>query len=387
MTIIEKNSKLDGILVAVLQYAYLLFYLNYSNAIINSQVFMIGICVILLIAVFFRFVFTGGSFSLCLLIALFGAVAGFFCAILNGSGLGSAVTQTSFLMAICFSADSNMLKRDYKRVILRMVIFLAAILIVFSARDLHKVYYLPVFGYFDSSVSINPNGIAMLWFFLLIYICKYIELCNVSPKTKGIFTALSVVICMLGIWDTDARTSFIAGLLFVALFVFYKKINFKKLKYIYIFTLILSLGVAFIYAGMYQSGFLIDVTIFGKGFYSGRQNIWIEAIGLIKSNLLIGFSNKTAFTDAGFLSLHNSLLATLSYYGIFILFANLAVMSLSFKKIGNPQNRSAALAVLSAVFIMTFETLTTDWSLMWPLCLLFIHQTDQAEESEICYDT
>ncbi len=110
----------------------------------------------------------------------------------------------------------------------------------------------------------------------------------------------------------------------------------------------------------------------GKSVYTGREAVWAEALSLAKNNLFLGFSNKIDFN--GYLSAHNSLLAILCYFGVLGLIFSICVIYLSFKKLNDKCNSISAVAILAALVVMCFETVLTDWTLMWPFSFLFIHQ-------------
>ncbi len=368
------SRKVDCVVIAAIQYAFLLFYINYSNALFNSELIMLVIFALLGIALTLRLILRRTIPSLLIVAASAGSVIAFVCSYLNGSGFGSAVTQASLLLAVCFLAESSLTRCEYRRIAMRMIIVLVLILVMFSRTDEYDYLHLPIpqLSYFDPSVTVNPNTIAIMWFFLLVFEVIFINTLPLKVLYKNLIIFSCTVLCTAEIWHTDSRSVLIAAVLFAFLIFICVKPRKKWLLAAYMTFLIISVGATFLYVGLYELGVGIDLTFFGKSFYSGRQKIWSEAFALLKNNIILGFSNKVTFTEREFSSLHNSLLSVLCYFGIFGLVANIAVFFAAFKRICTGYARIASLALISCTVIMAFETLTTDWSLLWPLCLIFL---------------
>ncbi len=379
------SRKFDCVVIAVIQYAFLLFYINYSNALFDSELIMLGIFALLGIALTLRLFLIRKMPSLLFLSASAGSVIAFICSYLNGSGFGSAVTQASLLTAVCYLAEVGFGMREYRRIAMRMIIVLVLILIMFSVADEYDFLYLPIpqLSYFDPSVTVNPNTIAIMWFFLLVFEVIFIEMLPLKVLYKNLIIFSCTVLCTAEIWHTDSRSVLIAAVLFAFLMFICMRPRNTWLLVAYMTLLIISIGAAFLYVGLYELGVGVDLTFFGKSFYTGRQRIWSEAFALLKNNIILGFSNKITFTEREFSSLHNSLLSVLCYFGIFGLVTNIAVFYAAFKRICTESARIASLALISCTVIMAFETLTSDWSLLWPLCLIFVSTNGEIGEKPI----
>ena len=364
--------------IMFIQYLFLFYYLSYSNTLINNNIILVISCLILLIEIIMRAIYNNKRMSLCLFVACVGSLWTFFCSYINGSGFGSAITQTSLLISVCMFAETKILPSQRKKIMVHMTIILLLVLIIFSEPSMYRSYYMPNLPYFSDSVKINPNCIAMLTYFLFIFLYEIIEDTGWRKKRKRLLQIVIMILLMYYIFLTSARTTIVSCIIFLLLFSMCRYKNQKLTRNLFFVGLCMSLGIVFIYISMYLSGFMIGDTVWGKGFYTGRQVIWIEALELVREHFLFGFSNKIAFGPKGMLSVHNSLLAILCYFGVFGLFSTIVVLFMSFKKIECKKHPLTVSAIFSTLIIMCFETVITDWSLLLPFCLLFI-QTKSRE--------
>ena len=360
--------------ITAIQFLYLFYYLSYSDSLVNTNIILVAACLILIIEIIMRIIFNNMKMSVSLLAVCIGSLWAFICSLINGSGLGSAAIQIFLLLSICLFADTNMSLVQHKRIMTRMAIILVVILAIFSKPSPYRSVYMARLLYLGDSVRINPNCIAMLTFFLFVYLFKVVEETEWRNKYKRFVQMIILVFSVSYIYLTSARTAIVSCVIFVVLFFFCKYKNQKLTRTIFLLGLWMSLGIVFIYLAMYSSGFMVGETIAGKGFYSGREIIWFEALDLLKEHLLFGFSNKTTFSVKNLLSIHNSLLAMVCYFGVLGLLIAISTIYTSFKKIDYKNNALTVSIILSALFFMSFETMITDWSLVVPYCLLFLHK-------------
>lgn len=363
--------------IVLLQILYLGYYLNYSSTVFNNDILMIFALFIICTGLVSHIMNSNGCITPLMCAAIFGSLWSVLCTIFNGSGLGSALTQTCVLLSICLFSESSFSFAKWKRMVLRMALILIVILSIFSKTDLYGIYHYPVLSYFNAAVRINPNCIALLWFFFLIYVVQFIEVSINKIKLKRFLQIASGAIIAWRIWSTDSRTSIFAGFAFIALLIiFQKKLKITNKK-IYLLALMVSILIPLIYVWMYNSGIMIGTTLGGKGFYSGRETIWTEVFKRVMENPVFGSSNKLDFN--GILSTHHSLLAILCYYGFIGLACSIAVIYKAFKNLHPVNNALPMLAILCATFVMCFETMMTDWSLVWPFCFLFIRVEEKKQ--------
>ena len=364
--------------IAIVQYSFLIYYLSFSNTLINNNYILIACVLVLLAEILLR-----QKFSLYLGIVLLSSVWALFCSIVNGSGYGSAITQITLLASVFLFSKTKLTRKQHKRVTLRMVFILLVILTVFSSKTAYGAYYVPILPYFPDDLKINPNCMAMLCFYLLVFVFAFIEDTDLKIKRKRILQFIALGLSILYINSTSARTSLVSIVIFVLLFYFCKYKNYKKTKRILFIGLFCSFLFVFVYIGLYSSGFMVgETTFFGKGFYTGREVIWLEALDLVKRNPLFGFSNKIGFGPRELLSAHNSLLAILCYFGVFGLIAFFSVLFSAFRRFDYGKQKLMTSAIIATFFIMTFETLLTDWSLLIPFCLLFIQTKEEGVDKQ-----
>lgn len=358
--------------ITCLLFLYFIYYLSYDSTLLNTNIILIASLGVLLIEIGRRVIENNGKASIELLIVFMSSIWAFVCSFLNGSGFGSAVTQTTLLMAVCLFSSTQLTRSQHNKVMFRMVLVLLLVLIIFSEPSLYRSYFSPILPYFPNTVHINPNCIAMLTFYLFVFLFEFIENASFKKRYKKLLQFIVLAAALFYIYLSSARTSMFAALVFIALFWLckYKKANITRTAFFIV--LCLSFVIVFIYTALYSSGYMIDEIVGGKNFYTGRESIWIEALQLVSKNPIIGFSNKIAFGPKEIYSVHNSLLAILCYFGIFGLVSTVAVLYISFKKIDYKNNPLIVSALFSTTIIMCFETSITDWSLLLPFCLLFL---------------
>lgn len=374
---IDSNERKTGqrtLWITAIQLLYLFYYLSYSDSLINTNIILVVACLVLVIEIIMRLILNSMKMSVSLFIVCVGSLWAFVCSSINGSGFGSAATQTFLLAVICLFADTDISLVQYKKIITRTAMILFVIVAIFSKPSLYRSVYMARLPYLGDSVGINPNCIAMLTFFLFVYLFKLVEETEWKNKYKRFLQIAILVLSASYIYLTSARTAIVSCVIFVVLFFFCKYKNCKLTRIMFLAGLCMSLGIVFIYLGMYSSGFMVGETIGGKGFYSGRQIVWFEALDLFKEHLIFGFSNKTTFSAKNLLSIHNSLLAMLCYFGVIGLLIAIATLYMSFKKIDYRNNALTTSAIFAALFFMSFETMITDWSLLVPYCFLFLNE-------------
>ncbi len=363
--------------IALVQYLFLFYYLSYANALIDGDYILIASTVILVAEILLR-----KKVSFLLGGAILASGWAVFCSFANGSGYGSAITQANLLISICLLATTKLTDKQRKRVILRMVLILLAIIILFFAKTEYKSYFLPILPYFPSDVRMSLNCIAMLTFYLLVFALEFIEMTVVKKKQKQILQLVVVALTLTHIYFSYARTSMLAAAVFIVLAVFCKYGNRKKTRTVFLVALLCSFAIVYVYTTLYSVGFLVDQKIFGKSFYTGREVIWKDALSMFWENPIVGFSNKTPFGPKNIYSAHNSLLAVLCYFGIFGFASTVAILYSAFKKVDCRKNPLIISALFSTLIIMCFETSITDWSLLLPFCLLFT-RTEREEAQKL----
>ncbi len=188
----------------------------------------------------------------------------------------------------------------------------------------------------------NPNAVAMM----LLY-CSAINLiaskCKIYPKL--ISYALHAVFLYL-IYRTNSRSSLlVAGLLTVMSFV-----PLKNIPKIFLIGAI-SVPVAYISLLPYLKsiGFMSSVEVLGKSIYTGREEIYIDAMRYLKSPLNWMFGD---FSKGGFTNFHNSMLSLLITIGIFGLALYILIWYRNIVPYMKNTNKVSAVAIYALMAIL-----------------------------------
>ena len=113
-----KNSREEtGIFwMIAIQILYLIYYLSYSNVLINTNIILMASCLILLVKIITRLIHNSMRVSVRLLLAGVGSLWAFMSSMINGSGFGSAVTQTFLLLSVCLLAETTIPLLQHKKI-------------------------------------------------------------------------------------------------------------------------------------------------------------------------------------------------------------------------------------------------------------------------------
>lgn len=375
----EKRNRTGILWITAILFLYMFYYLSYSNALINTNVLLIAACLVLFVEVFMRLFRNDNKLSFLIFVAFVGSLWAFISSLINGSGLGSAITQTFLLISVCLLSETTVSTVQYKKIMALMSVIIIIVLVVFSKPSLYRSNFMSRLPYMGSEIAINPNCIAMLTFFLFVYLCRLIEEMKWKKTSKRFFQFSVMVVSVGYICFASSRTAVVSCIIFMLLLLFCKYKNHKLTRYMFLVGLSVSLIIVFVYIALYLSDFTPSGTLFGKSFYTGREIIWTEALDKLKDHWLFGFSNRTPFGPKAILSTHNSLLAICCYFGVFGLLTTVVVLYKAMKKINYKNNIVAVSALFAALFFVSFETMITDWSLLVPFCFLFLQKKKEEQ--------
>ncbi len=146
------KERYESVVIAILQYLFLLYYLSYADTLFNTDYILIVAFAVLLVGVGLRLIFHNFKASNCMIVVLVGAVWLFLCSWLNGSGFGSAVTQATLLFSICLFSEMQLSEKQQKRMTGRMTFVLSVIVVIFSDRVYPTDFYRSRLPYFGSTV-------------------------------------------------------------------------------------------------------------------------------------------------------------------------------------------------------------------------------------------
>ena len=138
---VDKKERKIGILwITAIQFLYLFYYLSYSDSLVSTNVILVAVCLVTIIELVMRIIHNNMKMSVSLLAVCIGSLWAFICSLINGSGLGSATTQTFFLLSICLFTDANISFVQHKKIMKRMALFTVKVRAVYSY--LYFLYHL-----------------------------------------------------------------------------------------------------------------------------------------------------------------------------------------------------------------------------------------------------
>lgn len=223
---------------------------------------------------------------------------------------------------------------------------------------------------FTSKIGFNENTIGYIFFISLPFIHILLKKSNLK---KGIYKVVLLAVTVYiayGIYDSKCRSALYAFILYWIVYMLVTKFKDKK-KFWSVFCSLLLIGCILfplLYVGMWRNNIDIKLPFTNKQLYTGREEIWYNALQLLKGNLLTG----VGYNYVEILNTHNSLMYILLIYGI----VNLTLILLLFfkcikkivKKLENDDiNRIGFSGFVANILIAYFET-----NLIWNKEAIFI---------------
>ena len=191
----------------------------------------------------------------------------------------------------------------------------------------------------------NPNLTAMIIFGVFSMLLIHFD----KMKYKPIIAM--IIFCLIYlVWLTEARSVFITIVFLMIYRLFYK--DKKMPKTFLLLIMIVPIVFIFVYLQLYFAG-LEDFVFMGKDFFSGRENVFMEALGRLQtiSDYLFGNVGRSEFTNA-----HNAPLAimcSVGLFGVILFYWNLAKRLIRLNKITDSTVARMALICILAVCIQT----------------------------------
>lgn len=298
---------------------------------------------------------------------------------LNGSSLSVLGSFGILMLTIICVKNVTFTKKEHNMLNICFAAVLAISLILYAKKD--GVYYVNIF---DSSRQLNPNGVAILIYafggILISIICD-----NVNKKKLRWAISIVTFICIgLLIYNTEARTSLGAWVIFAVLNLCGTKyINIKKKKnqpYDNAFTvgmiLAITVSILLVVGYVYLSTVLPhDIKILGKSLFTGRQRIWLEAFSNYAHNFFFGMGDDFVYCNV-YVTPHNGFLALMCYYSIIALIAFIVLMVSSFKKGRGIIDKNKYFVLIGFIFLMTFEYIVVDITYFFLILPFFINRKE-----------
>ena len=226
-----------------------------------------------------------------------------------------------------------------------------AVLIYFSQIDLEKInikwqkyivgiqliiLFTPMMlGRGFSSIDSGYKSIFTTTTFVGLFSCISIELCVLCfLSSKERIWEVYIIAWIYLVWCSKVRTALLGVLLVFLLIIIFKFINkkirrsiLKLAKWILFASLII---IIVIYPQFDRFPFYEEVSNYiyihtGKIFFSGRNEIWIEALNIAKKSPLLGYG--LDYSQQFDISVHNSYLNILLQTGILGIFAFLLLIN------------------------------------------------------------
>lgn len=197
---------------------------------------------------------------------------------------------------------------------------------------------------FDYSVNTNPNTMSLIVLFSFMFADR------ASLMGNKLLRAITIVVAGVGIYNYGSRNALV-GLALYLIFAYVLKFSGLKMKKA-ILTTILALGllIPVLYVSSYNNSWLSSGTgtFLGKDIYSGRQEIWSEAlVANTTQNLVLGNSDLSLLKTLPSNSLHNMYLDISFKKGVVFLLVYLLIIRLFIYRNINMSNK-----MLASIFVL-----------------------------------
>ena len=259
-------------------------------------------------------------------------------------------------------------------------LFSGAMLIYFFAQS---------FGYFDTyyatvtpdgqSLLNNPNGmglimlisfilfdrgqISKLWFIRLVFITLTL-VAMLNYESRSVLLCLAIYLAIVTLVSTKLSSAF-------------RKWTF--------FTVVLF-GILFppLYTATYNSSSVnqSSAEVFGKKVYSGRQELWSDAMQIQNGNILIGIPNNNFLDRLPSESVHNSYLNISLQLGMPFMLSFLAIIYVCVIK-NNRLSNKTFVSIIIMLFYSSFETVLESGNANAMLMLLTFINMDASESKAL----
>lgn len=305
--------------------------------------------------------------------------------ILTHSGLGIATIYLNLLL-FCMLFNSRKFSKELVNRV-HLVTVICILLFLISGEIISYIYDWLTFANANGDI-INNNSLALVILALFFHGLFYIT--GEWKGKKRAFGSICIFgFCMFGILICKCRSALLAMLLFVGLNLMLKE-EIALNKYRKIIRLLFWGGFLIPIAYVFLFGIVDNFQFFGKNFFSGRQNVWKQALEQAIRSPIFGVgtdyyiemgvvNGKMEFTE----SAHNMVLGLWRNLGI------IPVLSLMYNMIEKRtgiNNKRSQIALISVLFICFFETLLTEAHLfVYYVTLLMSY--DERKEGKNLYDT
>ena len=261
-------------------------------------------------------------------------------------------------------------KKTIKKIGIYSTIFL--ILEILTTKNAITLYY-------DKLIDINPNFIAQLIFILLVISNYYLK-----NKSKLLLIIINLI-SLIAIYNCNCRNVLICVMLYlIIIFIVPKKIknNSKIIKLST--TLIISIGILMpiIITYLYNNNYSIDINLFGKSFFSGREHLWTDIFKyyINPKNYILGVPRinyinhivKINYTTSTLKNLHNNYLSMLTNFGLLTTILYYYYIIKKTNEYINKEDNSISWGIIIILLISSLETILYSVYTNFVFCIIYI---------------
>lgn len=280
------------------------------------------------------------------------------------AGIGNFVLMIVSLLVLCnMNSVQFPVRYVYVLRIIGLMFFLFMVYVSFLIRANYS-YYAVNF--------INPNS----WAEFIMLLSMLLSIIILPKRKYHISNILILLLSIISMYNCRTRVMTIVAILYFILYCIpYRYLHGKKLMFLSVTIVFLGTIFPFVYLYLYNSGF--HLMIYGKDFFSGREQIWGEVIlNLNKSpwRFLFGNGSNVKIGLSENLNVHNVYLSLINNIGLLGYFSYLGlilhIINYNCKNMQNESTQKAIIMfILSNLFLGISET-----SLLWSstFCLSYI---------------
>lgn len=369
------------ILLPIISFVSLLCYRN----VMADQLVLVFEFIVMLFMALMRFQCMKKTILLVLVFNII-SIAG---TLLFHSGIGVGLNLLCVIMA-CLLFNNVVLHESEYKIMHGITAFLLSVYVF--TLDKTYVYGGDVYDFFGNDLNVNTWG--MLTLAAALHWSCFIDCLKrkkQKKKEKNLLTFLEIIVIVAfgyQIYLSESRTSLIVLCLFVIWNLAKKKpLQYKNYKKTAVFILLASVIFPFFY--LYLYGIVSDITVLGKGLFTGRQIVWGSVIQEIMKYPFLGSGNdllistiQHSFTQSS----HNMLLGVMKAFGI-IPTVTIIFFLVNRADRGIPvcAKKTAQIALLTSLLCAFFESFIMD-SHLYMFFVLFLLNNIKMEKGAATFE-
>lgn len=280
--------------------------------------------------------------------------------ILVKSGFGAFFTAANFAL-ILFSSDKIILTKKQVTVLSGIYLLMLLYWLV--------ILYPSYFGSYYASFALNTNGAATFSTYTALCALIFLQIFYTEENAwvEIPIVLLFVRIIRLALWHR-ARGAFIILTCFIFLFYILKGcfVNSKKAYTVLISLASLgSLVFVFFYTMLGKTGFNMELPIFYKNIFSGRENIWYEFFTYFIKKPLTGIGTNLTIESFFEFNVHNAMYDILVIHGVIVFAMTIYLLFKRFLSFREKATDNKIVLVAICVLLSVFFESYIDVDLIW----------------------